>query len=164
VGTSPGFLLGEEVVEVSFDPNVISYDTLVETADKMRCNRKIFTRDEGQQESAQRVVGDRAVQSGNPVVQDTQPKYHLLHTRLRHVPLTGLQASRVNSAIWAHHDPDYFLSPRQAEIHQLATRHPAAGWPMALGNEDLAKAFAAAEAVAVKVRGKRSNTLLIEAK
>jgi len=164
VGTSPGFLHGEEVVEVSFDPNVISYENIVETAEKMKCNRKIFTRDEKQQQSAQRVMGDRAVPTGDPVVLDQQPKYHLLHTRLRHVPLTPLQASRVNSAVWGRRDPEYFLSPRQVKIFHLANRHPDAGWPVVLGREDLAEAFEEVETVAAKVRGKTGNTLRIERK
>jgi hypothetical protein len=44
---------------------------------------------------------------------DREPKYYLLHSNYRAIPMTSLQACRVNSLIGQHKSPDGVLSPRQ---------------------------------------------------
>jgi hypothetical protein len=44
-------------------------------------------------------------------------KFHLKRSRLRYLPLTPLQATRVNSAVANHEAPERWLSPRQRELY-----------------------------------------------
>jgi hypothetical protein len=69
-------------------------------------------------------------------------------TPYRFVPMTRLQALRVNSALTMGRDPDVVLSPRQVRLRGLAMAHPDAAWPVAAGTKDLGAALAAAEAFA----------------
>ena len=63
VETRPGWLGRVEVVEVTFDPEVISYHELVEEAEVRSCAAPVFTRTEAQQKVAKALVGDRAKRS-----------------------------------------------------------------------------------------------------
>jgi len=50
---------------------------------------------------------------------DGQPKYYTYNTEYRYLPMTSLQALKVNSAISKRESPDQFLSPRQIEVLAL---------------------------------------------
>ena len=94
VAVRPGWIDRVEVVEVHFDPQRIAYEDLVKRADEAKCTVRVFTRDDAQQETAQRLVAERAVRSDASVRTDDD-KYYLSRTPLRFVPMTPLQAARV---------------------------------------------------------------------
>jgi hypothetical protein len=151
VATRPGFVGKEEVVEVTFDPTRLSYEKLIKTARKMECAAQIFTHDAGQQASATTLAGAQAVPIPGPMRLDKQPKYHLGRTPLRHVPMTELQANRINAALSDGHDGQAYLSPRQLELLTAIRSNPKAKWPVLIGADDLSKAWDAAHAVAQRV-------------
>ena len=147
VETRPGFLHEEEVVEVRYDPEVIPFPELVKAAQRQHCARKVFSRNPKRQEAALRLVGPRAARSDEPIRPDRQPKYYLANTSFRHVPMSPMQATRVNGAIGSRRDPTQLLSPRQREILHLVERHPRAGWPTFVGNISLPDAWAGVQRV-----------------
>ncbi len=118
LATRAGWLNGFEVVELEFDPRKMSYEELLRTAKQMQCASRIFTRTDAQQAFAAPLVGSDAVRSNETArsASDGDQFYQLRHSPLRLLPLTTLQAIRVNSAIGTGGDVRHFLSPRQSEL------------------------------------------------
>ncbi|MCZ6816368.1 MAG: VPGUxxT family thioredoxin-like (seleno)protein, type 2 [Planctomycetota bacterium] len=154
VGTLPGFLDKMEVVEVEFDPRVVDYRTLVRRARSVQCASRVFTRSDDQQKTAAEMVGRLAVRSDDAIRPDKEPKYYLSKSPMRFVPMTGLQACRVNAAVGAKGDARSFLSPRQVQLLALIQEYPKAGWSDATGRKDLVAAWTRAAAIAQKLRHK----------
>jgi len=115
VDTRAAFLEGKEVVEVTFDPAEISYSALIDEAQSLQCASTVYARDEAQLEIAQERARDRArLSRENP--KDAPPsdqRYHLRQSILHYLPLTPMQAMKLNSALARTEDPSAFLSPRQ---------------------------------------------------
>jgi hypothetical protein len=137
VSTRPGFLAGSEVVEVEFDPEVIAYGDLVKEARASRCATPVFTRSDRQQEIARKIVGDQAVPNRGKVKPDREPKYYLSRTELRFLPMTPLQAARVNALL---RKPGHleWLSPSQTVLLKRIQEDPEAGWKNVIGKELMA--------------------------
>jgi hypothetical protein len=114
LGTRIGMLDGLEVVEVAFDPAVLPYRQLVEKAKSFECADKVFARTDEQATVAGEVVGPNVVRSDKAVDTSTTQQYHLHRTAAYYyLPLTALQATKVNAAIASQTDPDRYLSPGQ---------------------------------------------------
>jgi len=141
VSTMPGFVGRDEVVELEFNPRIIEYQKLLAQAKKLDCASRVYTRDDTQQEVAARKVGSDAVRSDETMRPDKEPKYYLSKTAYKHVPMTALQAARVNGAIGHKQDPKPFLSPKQIELLGVIESHPSAQWPDMIAAPDLVKAW-----------------------
>lgn len=121
-----GFLRGE-VVELTFDPKVVSYQALVAKARKLSCARTVVARTDQQLAAAGRILKNqpkaKVIRSDaeiRPAPKDT--KYYLRrHRRYWLLPLTERQAGKCNSALGrAGGKPEQFLSPSQlALLNQL---------------------------------------------
>lgn len=114
--TKPGFMGGREVVQVKYDPSVISYEELAGTAKNARCNSHVYTDDKGEKKKAAGIVGVGNISSESDFRLDGDVKYYLSKTHLRFVPMTELQAARVNSQIGKSAPYADILSPRQLAI------------------------------------------------
>ena len=133
VSTVPGFLGKDEVVELEFDPRVIKYQELLSKAKAMDCASRVYTRNETQQETASRLMGSAALRSDDAIRVDSEPKYYMSQTVFKHLPMTALQAARVNAAIHRKQDPKRFLSPKQIAMLGVIEAHPDTKWPVAIG-------------------------------
>lgn len=98
VGTEAGWQDGAEVVRVAY---------VVPTGDGDDGAAPVFAK------AARR--GYRLVDNGD-FAPDREPKYYLLKSRYAGLPLTGLQAARVNALIGQRRSPDALLSPRQLAL------------------------------------------------
>ncbi len=117
IGTRIGTLHGREAVEVDFDAAVVDYRALVGHALDLGVASTVYARDEEQARIAREVVGDDAEMTGARANTSTQQQYHLAHVPEYHyLPLTALQATKVNAAIASAADPDRYLSPGQLEL------------------------------------------------
>lgn len=128
VSTKAGFMGGHEVVEVEYDPLVVSFDNLLATAQKQQCASEVFTTTTKQTALAKKVVGAQKVSSQKSFRPDHQPKYYLSHTHLKYVPMTPLQAARVNAAIGHRAAFAKYLSPRQLQMASYIEQHPGGKW------------------------------------
>jgi len=133
VSTMPGFVNELEVVDVEFDPKVMSYESLLNEAKRLDCASKVFTHSTEQQQLAAKLVGDGAIPFTGTVRPDEAPKYYLANSPYRHVPMTPTQAARVNAALGLKGNPDRFLSLRQQKILQAVQADPQGGWPVVVG-------------------------------
>lgn len=119
VSARPVFADGSEAVEVEFDPARVPLERLVRAADGASCARRVWAADAESRRTASRVVGDRATTAGTrprPAPPDDDLR-SLARSPLRWVPLTRLQALRVNAALASGAPPDAWLSPRQLALH-----------------------------------------------
>ncbi|HYM82110.1 MAG TPA: VPGUxxT family thioredoxin-like (seleno)protein, type 2 [Candidatus Limnocylindria bacterium] len=119
---------GGEAVEVMFDRDALSYRELVRKASAAGCAARVFTRDDDQHRTARALVGERAVRgagSGRSASGSDQ-KHSLERSPLRLLPLTPMQATRVNAALALGTDPQRWLSPRQRGLVRTIERALAA--------------------------------------
>jgi hypothetical protein len=116
----PGSVGGEEVVEVTFRPRRIAYTDLVRQAERLDCALHVYTHSDTQAAAARAAVGSRAKPLTAPMraAEASEYLYHLQHSNLRFVPLTELQATRVNADLSQSRDPLHWLSPRQRALAQ----------------------------------------------
>ena len=147
VATRPGWLAKREVVEVHYDPTVVTYEALVKQASAKKCDAPVFTRSKEQQEVAAKIVGEKAVRNDDAVRTDDD-KFYLSRTVLKYVPMMPLQASHVNAWVGEREDPTPLLAPSQLELAKTIKANEDAGWPVAIGVPfpeawKKAKAFAA---------------------
>lgn len=118
ITTKSGWLDGLEVVDLTFDPKTVDYATLVETAQSMACASRVFARDDTQFSIAEREVGTDAIRS-NQASTDAKAsdrKFALGRSALNYVPMTPMQATKVNAALRLSEDPRVFLSPGQIDL------------------------------------------------
>ena len=121
VETEAGFQEGREVVRVLYNPNAVQKSTL-----------EALT----QPKDIKACAGNEGFRT------DREPKYYLAQTAYRFIPMTTLQACRVNSLIAQGQSPDELLSPRQLDRLQKVQEYPEKGWKKMIGRKDLAKAWA----------------------
>lgn len=133
VATEPGFMDGREVVQVEYNPTIISYEQLLQTGQKARCASKAYTDNQAHQSSAKKVLGNSAVGNLKSFRPDGAPKYYLSRTNYKYVPMTELQAARANSLVGKNKSPDHILSPRQLALYQFIQSQPKRAWKNMIG-------------------------------
>jgi hypothetical protein len=112
---------GMEGVDVAFDTRAVSFRPLVEQAKSLGCTTRVFARNDEQIQIARELVGDRAVWVAEDFAPrpagDAEQKYYLRHSPYANLPLSGLQAVRMNSLLGSGSATaaaiDGLLSPRQ---------------------------------------------------
>jgi Thioredoxin-like len=97
--TDAGWIAGEEVVEVQYDPARVSEDEL-----------KAFAAQEGFARS------DEA-----EFRLDKEPQFYLRKTDYRYLPLSPVQRTKLNFALPYRQSPEAYLSPRQLEALKSGT-------------------------------------------
>ena len=118
LATRSGMMGDDEVVEVVYDPEVLGFETLVESARKMDCASAVYAHTAEDLVLARELVGDAAKPAPDRarMVADDQVKYALKRTPMARLPLTPLQATRINADIRLGPDPRRWLSPRQLKL------------------------------------------------
>lgn len=143
------------MVEVRYDPKALPFERLLLHAQRTGCDRAVFTTTAAQQRHAAAEVGRLAQRAAGRIRPDREPKYYLFkHPSLSRVPMTELQAIRVNVAVGRREGDAAvraLLSPRQQALWAAVQAAPDAGWPRAVG-QDLVVAWARADAVRHKAR------------
>lgn len=111
---------GLEVVSLLFDPQEVTYETIVKKAKQFKCTSRVFAHSEEQLVVAKNVIGDKAVMAEDSqkprFAKSSDQKYYLAHTPLRSLPLCGYQMTKLNSAIGLKQQFESLLSPRQKDI------------------------------------------------
>lgn len=128
IHTLPGFMGGHEVVKVTYDPLKIKSSAIFSHAKKNKCGDLAFTDDISTKKEAAKILGPDRVKDESSFRLDREPKFYLSKTDYRFVPMTSLQATKINSEIGKGLDPNYLLS--QSQLAQLAyiKKHPETKW------------------------------------
>lgn len=113
----------DEIVEVDFDPALIDYSKLTRQAAGQACFRRAYAHTPEQADAARAVVGvdEEKVARRTAEAADTsnQQQFYLsLHPAYHFLPLTALQATKVNAALVKGEPPERFLSPGQVALHR----------------------------------------------
>jgi len=104
---------GREVVQLTYDPSLVKYSTLVKEAQAFQCATKVFAHTDSQMRTAEALVGSRAARfPGNASkAKLSDQKYQLRTSKVvRSLPLTTYQSTKVNSLV---------RSPQRAELVKL---------------------------------------------
>lgn len=104
-----------EVVNVTFDPAKVGYDALLKAAMEKGCATRAWTTTEAQAEAASKRLGNRATALTEELrdAKESDQLYYLSHAAMKYLPLTPLQARRVNGAMYLRTNPEKWLSPNQ---------------------------------------------------
>lgn len=118
--TRSGWIDRHEVVIVEYRPAVVAYEALLESAKEQGCASHVWATTAAQLETAREVLGDRARElDGEPRdAKASDQLYYLRNSVLGYLPLTPLQARRVNGALYTKRDPGRWLSPRQTDLRE----------------------------------------------
>jgi hypothetical protein len=116
--TSAGWLEGNEVVEVLYDPKLIDLSKLITEASSNSCANRVWVADQSQLPAARRVAGDRVkVEAGAPRDAKTSDrKFHLQRSAAKYLDLTPLQATRANSILERRGDLREVISSTQWQL------------------------------------------------
>lgn len=112
VYTEPGYSNGKEVVKVVFDQNLTSADKIVASA------RKSGNADAIHEKSGHKTkAGDdiKSLPLKNYSI-DKDLHYYLKNSVYANLPLTPMQATKINSAIGSGTNPSIYLSPLQLKM------------------------------------------------
>ena len=124
VASRPGFMNGGEVVQLQFDPTVISYEELTRQAKSIGAFDRIMVKDKTQEKIAKQFVSNTSIQPSGKFRSDKEPQYYLSKSIYRYLPMLPVQATKVNSAIANGHSPELLLSPTQNRFLKDIKAHP----------------------------------------
>lgn len=117
LSTRAAFVGGAEVVELRYDPRQLPLVKLVEQAQALGCARAVHTATQAQVETLKAAGIEAQVLARKPRrAPDSDQLRHLSATPLRYLPLTPLQAQRINACLAARKDASALLSPRQVQL------------------------------------------------
>lgn len=136
ISSKPGFMGGHEVVELKYNPEIISYSDLVRKAKANNLARHIFTENSEQSSVAKDIVSESSVSPKSDFRADSRPKYYMSGTLYKYVPMTQTQIARVNAALGGLRSPNAFLSPRQLEIYKYIEQNQDLNWPNLVTSSD----------------------------
>ena len=140
LSTEAGFMDGREVVQLTYDPSIISFDDLVKQGMEVRCADNIYAHTEQQQKAASKVFAEEQIRQISSFRPDRAPKYFLSHTLYRAVPMTPLQSARANALIGSGKSPEAVLSPGQIRWADQMKNKKDSNWPNRIG-EDIVSAW-----------------------
>ena len=111
VATKAGYMNGTEVVKVHYDAKEISEEELITFASSKQCADAVYTEDQREVKAAKkhsiRTNGEGKFRA------DKESKYYIYNTDYKYLPMTSLQALKVNTALSKRQSPEAYLSPRQ---------------------------------------------------
>jgi hypothetical protein len=135
VSTEAGYMNGHEVVQVEYNPRLLSFETLLKKAGAVQCADGIFTNDPTEKAKAAQVIGKEHIKSAGAYRTDPENKYGLYNGPYRYVPMTSLQATRANVLFSAGKTLEDVLSPRQIALAKNIKANPNKGWKPAIGKD-----------------------------
>ena len=125
--TEAGFMDGKEVVKFKYNPNLVKYEDIIKTASGSKCADIAYTDDEMEQKKAENLIKKQA-RAIKRYKSDKTPKYYLSNTVYQYIPMTKLQALRLNSAIGNNRSPFDYLSPRQLQLVEHIEKNKNKKW------------------------------------
>jgi len=108
LSTEPGYMNGHEVVKIEYNPYITSLEKIVPIANRVNCADEVYV--------DEKINVNVPVKKTSSYRKDQDDKYYLSRTPYKVIPMTSLQASKVNSAIGSRQSPEQYLSPRQIEL------------------------------------------------
>ncbi|MEM8909937.1 MAG: hypothetical protein AAGD05_18960, partial [Bacteroidota bacterium] len=131
LSSTPGFMSGSEVVQVEYNPEILSYDQLAQMAAKQGCSDRIFVHSPAQKAIAEKQFDAHKIKALSDFRADREPQYYLSKSLYRYLPLLPIQASRINARIAQRAEVGSLLSPSQQVFIRHIQQHPNEDWKVA---------------------------------
>ncbi len=125
--TEAGFMDGREVVRFKYNPEIVDYNDILSTANKAKCADRVYTNDSSERKHAKKTTGYEAHKT-SAYRKDRTPKYYLANTVFQYLPLTKLQAQRINTALGSGKSAEEYLSPRQLTLYEFIGKNKSKRW------------------------------------
>jgi len=109
IETQAGFMEGREVVKVTYDKYSTNPKKIKKTASKKSSGDELFLK-----ETNYRV--------------DSESKYYLQHSLLKHIPMTSTQEMHVNRSLALREDATQYLSPSQLQLYAKVKKNKGKGY------------------------------------
>ncbi|HHH50178.1 MAG TPA: hypothetical protein ENK52_04285 [Saprospiraceae bacterium] len=135
LSTKAGFMGGKEVVQIEYDPLQISYENLLNKAQKADCASAAFIQNENQKEIAIELLGEKQVANKKKFRLDKDPKYYLSKTIYQYIPMTELQAAKINALIGDRQSAEKILSKRQLDLFNYLQKNKQHQLKSAIGKD-----------------------------
>ncbi len=114
ISTKAGYMNGAEVVKIKYDASRLKEKELISFAANKKCADGVYSNDQRELKAAKKLkVKTKNKGKFRP---DSQPKYYTFNSNYKYLPMTSLQALKVNTALSNRLSPDEYLSPRQLEL------------------------------------------------
>ncbi len=133
ISTQAGFMHGREVVSVEYDPEQVSYEDLLRQGAAGKCADQAYTHNAEQATKANDLIGADRTRERATFRSDHTPKYYLAQTDWKYVPMTPMQATKVNARLGQGQRFEDLLSPRQLARHAALREAPKAHRKNAIG-------------------------------
>jgi hypothetical protein len=141
--TQAGWANGKEIVDIRYDPKTIALATLIKTAKTLKCASAVFVHTAADLIAAKKLVSDASLLKGEPTkAKESDRKFALGRHALRSLPMTSMQATKVNAALRLGKPYKSLLSPRQLALaERIAKSSAGKKLPNHKGESDMAKAW-----------------------
>ena len=117
VETQAGFMNGSEVVKIKYDADQLGEEELLAYASERKCADALYSNDQREIYAAKKLK--LKTKKKGKFRPDTEPKYYIFKTSYKYLPMTSLQALKVNASLSIGRSPNAFLSPRQLAVLKL---------------------------------------------
>ena len=117
LATKAGFMNGAEVVKIKYDADKLEEEELMAFAANQKCADGVFSDDKRELSAAKKLnIQTNPKGTFRP---DNQPKYYTFNSEYKYLPMTNLQAIKVNTALANRLSTEEYLSPRQIILLQM---------------------------------------------
>ncbi len=134
MATTAGFMDGKEVVRVQYDPKKLALHQLTKQAVNYNQAEHVYVANSIQEKEVEKIISSNRIHPQKSFRADSEPKYYLSKTKYKFVPMTDLQASRVNRLIGNGKSPDQILSNRQLEMYREIAAGKTTNFENQIGN------------------------------
>ncbi len=114
LSTEAGYMHGKEVVKVTYNKDKTRLKTIVKAAKSKNCADQVYVGSDSDYPEADKTTSKYRI--------DKEVKYYLLKSPYKSIPMTPLQAAKVNAAIGSRKDPKVFLSDRQIALLDVKSK------------------------------------------
>ena len=135
IATRSGFIQGREIVEVTYNHQVLTYAELLKEARRYDCTDRVYPVDAGQRKTALQLLENSRVKELKEFREDSTLKYYLSKSPYRFVPLTLYQQVLVNRALHDGENPRQYLSPQQIDFFHHVNRNKSRVWENYIGSD-----------------------------
>lgn len=136
VQTEAGFMDHREVVNVYYDPSTVSLDEIIREGQNTNCADRIYTHGETDKKAAAQTIGKDDIRNASSFRLDKEPKYYLSKTDFHLIPMSPIQAVKMNSLIGQGKSPFHLLSPRQQSMYHYIQQNKSVSWASYVNDPD----------------------------
>lgn len=111
VNTIPGFSNGKEVVKVTYNADATTAEKIINEGKKSNCADAVHSNEDFVSKNAS--SHDVKVKPSSKFTPDKDLHYYLKQSKYASIPMTAMQATKVNSYLGFGKSPEELLSPRQ---------------------------------------------------